>query len=155
MEKQINKSLFCHRRKNRNQYMLGDSLLVAPIFNEDSMAEYYLPEGKWTSLLTGEEKAGGRWYCEKHGYLSIPLYVKAGSIIALGGRDDNAVYDYADGTCLKVYALEDGQSAETSVYNTENEEVIKAKVTRIGEQYDIQVSGGTNVTVEIVNKEEN
>ena len=45
MEKQINKSLFCHRRKNRNQYMLGDSLLVAPIFNEDSMAEYYLPEG--------------------------------------------------------------------------------------------------------------
>ena len=138
-----------------NQYMLGDSLLVAPIFNEDSMAEYYLPEGKWTSLLAGEEKAGGRWYREKHGYLSIPLYVKAGSIIALGGRDDNAVYDYADGTCLKVYALEDGQSAETSVYNTENEEVIKAKVTRMGDQYDIQVSGGTNVTVEIVNKEEN
>lgn len=138
-----------------NQYMLGDSLLVAPIFNEDSMAEYYLPEGKWTSLLTGEERAGGRWYREKHGYLSIPLYVKTGSIIALGGRDDNAVYDYADGTCLKVYALEDGQSAETSVYNTENEEVIKAKVTRMGDQYDIQVSGGTNVTVEIVNKEEN
>ena len=136
-----------------NQYMLGDSLLVAPIFNEDSLAEYYLPEGRWTSLLTGEEKAGGRWYREKHGYLSIPLYVKAGSIIALGGRDDNAVYDYADGTCLKVYALEDGQSAETSVYNTENEEVIKAKVTRMGDQYDIEVSGGNNVTVEIVNKE--
>ena len=137
-----------------NQYMLGDSLLVAPIFNEDSMAEYYLPEGRWTSLLTGEEKTGGRWYREKHGYLSIPLYVKAGSMIALGGRDDSAVYDYADGTCLKVYALEDGQSAETSVYNTENEEVVKAKVTRMGDQYDIQVSGGTNVTVEIVNKEE-
>lgn len=138
-----------------NQYMLGDSLLVAPIFNEDSMAEYYLPEGRWTSLLTGEEKEGGRWYREKHGYLSIPLYVKAGSIIALGSCDDGAVYDYADGTCLKVYALEDGQSAETSVYNTENEEVIKAKVTRMGDEYDIQVSGGTNVTVEIVNKEEN
>lgn len=135
-----------------NQYMLGDSLLVAPIFNEESVAEYYLPEGKWTSLLTGEEKEGGRWYREKHGYLSIPLYVKAGSIIALGGRDDNAVYDYADGTCLKVYALEDGQSAETSVFNAENEEVIRAKVTRLGGQYDIEVSGGNNVTVEIVNK---
>lgn len=121
-----------------SQYMLGDSLLAEPIFNEDSMAEYYLPEG--------------RWYREKHGYLSIPLYVKAGSMIAMGSRDDCAVYDYADGTCLKVYALEDGQSAETSVYNTENEEVIKAKVTRIGDQYDIEVSGGSNVTVEIVNK---
>ena len=36
------------------QYMLGDSLLAAPIFRDDSIAEYYLPEGTWTSLLTGE-----------------------------------------------------------------------------------------------------
>ncbi len=27
------------------QYMLGDNLLVAPIFNDQSMAEYYLPKG--------------------------------------------------------------------------------------------------------------
>ena len=40
------------------QYMLGDSLLVAPIFNDKSMAEYYLPEGTWTSLLSGEVKEG-------------------------------------------------------------------------------------------------
>lgn len=26
------------------QYMLGDSLLVAPIFNEEGMAEYFVPE---------------------------------------------------------------------------------------------------------------
>lgn len=26
-----------------SQYTLGDSLLVAPIFNEEGMAEYYLP----------------------------------------------------------------------------------------------------------------
>lgn len=62
--------------------MLGDSLLVAPIFNEDGIAEYYLPEGHWTSLLSGDVKEGGRWYKEKHGYLSIPLYVREGSIVA-------------------------------------------------------------------------
>ncbi|HBI73043.1 MAG TPA: alpha-xylosidase, partial [Lachnospiraceae bacterium] len=38
------------------QYMLGDSLLVAPIFNEEGIAEYYLPEGKWTNYFTGEVK---------------------------------------------------------------------------------------------------
>lgn len=27
------------------QYMLGDSILVAPIFNEEGEANYYLPEG--------------------------------------------------------------------------------------------------------------
>ena len=32
------------------QYMLGDNLLVAPIFNDESRAEYYLPAGGLTSL---------------------------------------------------------------------------------------------------------
>ena len=38
------------------QYMLGDSILVAPIFREDSMGEFYLPEGTWTHLLSGERR---------------------------------------------------------------------------------------------------
>ena len=42
------------------QYMLGDSLLVAPIFNEESLADYYLPAGRWTDFFTGEVKEGGR-----------------------------------------------------------------------------------------------
>lgn len=29
------------------QYMLGDALLVAPVFREDKVAQYYLPEGTW------------------------------------------------------------------------------------------------------------
>ena len=33
---------------------LGDSLLVAPIFNEESLADYYLPAGRWTDFFTGE-----------------------------------------------------------------------------------------------------
>lgn len=133
-----------------SQYMLGDSLLVAPIFNEDGIAEYYLPEGRWTSLLSGDVKEGGRWYKEKHGYLSIPLYVREGSIVAMGARDDNAVYDYADGTTFRVYALADGGEAQTTVYDTENREAVKAAVTHCGSGYEIQVSGGTDVKVALM-----
>ena len=133
-----------------SQYMLGDSLLVAPIFNEDGIAEYYLPEGRWTSLLSGDVKEGGRWYKEKHGYLSIPLYVREGSIVAMGARDDNAVYDYADGTTFQVYALVDGCEAQTTVYDTENREAVKAAVTHCGSGYEIQVSGGTDVKVALM-----
>lgn len=32
------------------QYMLGESLLVSPIFREDGVSEYYLPAGKWSSI---------------------------------------------------------------------------------------------------------
>lgn len=134
-----------------NQYMLGDSLLVAPIFNETSMAEYYLPEGRWTSLLTGEEKAGGKWYQEKHSYLSIPLYVKEGGIIATGAKEDDAVYDYADGVALSVYALRAGKKAETVVYNAENEMQVKAAVANEEGNYRILVDSEKSYTVKLVN----
>jgi alpha-D-xyloside xylohydrolase len=41
------------------QYMLGDSLMVAPVFREDGNVTYYLPEGEWTHLLSNEVKIGG------------------------------------------------------------------------------------------------
>lgn len=73
------------------------------------MAEHYLPAGTWTSVLTGEARQGGKWYREKHGYLSIPLYARENGILTLGARDDDAVYDYADGVTLNFYALQDGR----------------------------------------------
>ena len=133
------------------QYMLGSSLLVAPIFNDKSMAEYYLPEGTWTSLLTGESKEGGKWYKEHHGYLSIPLYVKENSIIALGACDSDPVYDYADGVTLKVYAVKDGCTARTTVYSVDNAVELKASVTNEGGKYHIHVESGKPCTVELVN----
>jgi alpha-D-xyloside xylohydrolase len=122
-----------------SQYMLGDSLLVAPIFNAQGMAEYYLPEGRWTSFLTGEVKEGGRWYREKHGYLSIPLYVREGSIIAVGAHCDKAVYDYADEVTFRVYELKEAGSAETVVYNTENEKEAAVTVLREDNTFRIRV----------------
>ena len=66
------------------QYMLGDSILVAPIFNSDGIADFYLPHGSWVSLITGEKVEGGSWRNEKHGYLSLPLYVRSEKIAEHG-----------------------------------------------------------------------
>lgn len=134
-----------------SQYMLGDSLLVAPVFRADSIAEYYLPAGRWTSLLTGEVKEGGRWYTEKHGYLSIPLYVREGSIVALGAENDGPVYDYADGVSFLVYELQDKKLAETLVYSADNEKEASAAVTREGGTYEITVESGKPGRVVLVN----
>lgn len=133
------------------QYFLGDSLLVAPIFNDEGMAEYYLPDGVWTSLLTGEVKQGGKWYREKHGYLSIPLYVKENSVIAMGAKNTDAVYDYADGVHFKVYALAEGKTAETVVYSEDQGVQTRVCVTRQGAQYRIAVDCRKPCTVELVN----
>ena len=60
------------------QYMLGDKILVAPVFDEDGWVEFYLPEGTWTSV-DGKDKRvleNGRFFKEKRGYLEMPVYVR-------------------------------------------------------------------------------
>lgn len=129
----------------------GDSLLVAPIFNDQSMAEYYLPAGTWTSVLTGEARQGGKWYREKHGYLSIPLYARENSILALGARDDDAVYDYADGVTLNVYVLQDGATVQTVVYSPDNQAELHTQVSRQGGVYRIRFQGQKPCKIALIN----
>ncbi|MBN1965709.1 MAG: alpha-xylosidase [Anaerolineae bacterium] len=57
------------------QFMLGASLLVAPIFNPQGAVTYYLPAGQWRNLLTRETTTGGGWRTERHDYFSLPLWV--------------------------------------------------------------------------------
>ena len=133
------------------QYMLGDSLLVAPIFNEEGTVEYYLPEGRWTNFLTGEVITGGKYVKEKHDYLSIPLMAREGSLIAVGAKDDDPVYDYADGVILKAYELIDNVPASTVVYNANSELSVKAEVLKKDDQVRINVETSKAYSIVLVN----
>ena len=125
------------------QYMLGDSLLVAPIFNEEGNASYYLPQGKWTNYLTGEKVDGGVWFNEHHDYMSVPLFVRPNSVIALGNIDDKPDYDYANKVEYQLFELEDGKTAQTVVYSQEAEVESTFTATRRGEVISISVEGAT------------
>ncbi|RKS85687.1 alpha-D-xyloside xylohydrolase [Microbacterium sp. AG790] len=85
------------------QYMLGPSLLVAPVMSASGEVEFYLPDGEWTSLLSGEHVTGGRWRRESHGFDTLPLYVRPGAVLAWGAREDRPDYDYLDGLELRVF----------------------------------------------------
>jgi alpha-D-xyloside xylohydrolase len=84
------------------QYMLGPDLLVAPVFAEDGDVEFYLPEGTWTHLLTGERVQGPAWRRENHGFDSLPLYVRPGAVLPLGADESRPDGDWADGLTLLV-----------------------------------------------------
>jgi alpha-D-xyloside xylohydrolase len=81
------------------QYMLGPSLLVAPVMSFDGVVDYYLPAGRWTDFFSGKVVEGGRWQREQHGYLSLPLLVRPNSILVVGDQDqrNGAGGDPADG----------------------------------------------------------
>ena len=139
------------------QYMMGDSLLVAPVFNDESMAEYYLPEGNWTNFFTGRKRKGGKWYTEKVGYLDIPLWVKENSAIALGNRDDRPDYDYSKDNEIRVYELSDKATAE--IYNDKNKKVYDFVAEKTGSGIKIELKSvsktmsktASKATVRLVN----
>ncbi len=86
------------------QYMLGSSLLVAPVFTESGEVEFYLPAGRWTNWWTGEVvESHGAWRSEVHGFDTVPLYVREGALLPVGGRVDRPDYDYLDGLTVRVY----------------------------------------------------
>ncbi|WP_313751534.1 alpha-xylosidase [Streptomyces parvus] len=97
------------------QYMLGGDLLVAPVFSESGTVEYYLPEGVWTHVLTGERVRGPVWRRETYGFDSLPLFARPGSVVPFGGSADGAVYDWADGVTLRVHEPADGDQVTTRI----------------------------------------
>jgi alpha-D-xyloside xylohydrolase len=60
------------------QYMLGPDLLVAPVFDASGDVTYYVPAGRWTSLLDGTSVDGPGWRTERHDMTSLPLIVRPG-----------------------------------------------------------------------------
>jgi len=97
------------------QYVLGDSLLVAPVFSAERECDVYLPEGTWTHLLTGERVEGHGWRRESHGFDSLPLYVRPGTVLPVGAVADEPEYAWADGVTLRLFELPDGYDAVTHV----------------------------------------
>jgi alpha-D-xyloside xylohydrolase len=122
------------------QYMLGESLLVAPVFSDDSAVEYYLPTGKWTNFLTGAKVEGGRWIQEKHGYLSIPLMVRPNSIIAVGNIDNKPDYDFAASVTFHIFELAEGKSASTTVFGMDGQKKISLTAKLTGKEIAIESS---------------
>jgi alpha-D-xyloside xylohydrolase len=80
---------------------------VAPVFTADGSVRYYVPAGRWTDLLDGSTVVGPRWVSARHGFDSLPLLARPGSVIPIGARDDRPDYDYPDGVALHLYGLEE------------------------------------------------
>ncbi|MCI5901097.1 MAG: alpha-xylosidase [Blautia sp.] len=124
------------------QYMMGDSLLVAPVFRENGEVEYYLPQGRWYNLMTGELREGGRWHTDTFDYHAMPLMVAPGRILAVGSISTKPDYDYAAGVTLGVSWLADGESTQVTIPDISGKPVMTAEAVRCGQKITVTVQGG-------------
>lgn len=132
------------------QYLLGESLLVAPVLSSDGTVDYYCPLGKWTNFITGEVVTGPAWIHETHGFLTAPLMVRPNSIIAVGSNDERPDYDFADGVTLEVYQLEDGCEARTTVPTVSGQTALTVHLKRHGSTIRADIDGRSNWRLQLV-----
>ena len=74
-----------HAVARGDEYLWGPALLVAPVIEKGASARrVYLPQGGWHDFWTGERLEGGREISRPVDLETMPLYVRAGSIVPLG-----------------------------------------------------------------------
>jgi alpha-D-xyloside xylohydrolase len=123
------------------QYMLGDALLVAPIFSHDNNVDYYVPKGRWTSLLSGKVVEGPGWQYEEHSFMSLPLLVRPGSVIPVGKDAGHPDYAYSEEVTLQVYEVEEGQSKQVEIPNLKGEIETIFSIDRQGDHLRVKKEG--------------
>lgn len=90
-----------------DEYMMGDRMLVAPLFAGESERTVVLPRGQWQDFWTGASVEGGRSFSVPSSTEEIPVYVKAGSILPLAGI--GATTEAPESRELTVRVYGDGQ----------------------------------------------
>ena len=123
------------------EYMLGESLLVAPVFTKEGDVDYYLPEGRWTNILNDQVVEGGKWLHEVHDFMSLPLMARENTILPVGADCTDVEYDYAKGLTLHVYELT-GKAA-CDVVDMKGEKFLSAAAEREGDKVTVRLNGKT------------
>lgn len=100
--------------KANDQYMFGDALLIAPVLEKGATKrKLYLPKGEWYNFWNATEKrTGGEWIEVDVTTETIPVFVKAGSIIPMKPVFDNTANYPKDKIILHYYAAEGEQQSQ-------------------------------------------
>ena len=143
-----------------DEYMFGPAFLVAPVTEQGATSrQVYLPAGAdWYNFWTNERMRGGQTVTAAAPIDTIPLFVRAGSIVPLGAAVESThqaqaiakvrVYPGADASFTlfsddgKTYAYEEGAGSVTRLSWDE----ARQKLTRQG---DPAWSGPDSAIVEI------
>ena len=103
-----------------DEYMFGPAFLVAPVTEAKATSRsVYLPGGTgWVNFWTGEKMAGGQQAAIQSPVETLPLLVRAGSIVPLGPDLQYAMEKPADPIELRVYP---GANGSFTLYEDEGD----------------------------------
>ena len=127
------------------QYLLGDSLLCAPVMNAEGTADVYLPAGIWTDILTGEQYEGSRFIRRTCSFLEMPIFARPDHIVVYGDFRGDSDYDYVQDAEAVIYSLSEGTTASADICNSRGER----EITLTAEKHDGRIIVRTTPTSKV------
>jgi alpha-D-xyloside xylohydrolase len=103
----------------KDQYLFGPALLACPVTSAGAVSRsVYLPAGgMWYDFWTGQTNAGGQTIVAPAGIATMPIYVRAGTILPYGPAIQYAVQS-VDPMELRIYR---GTNGSFTLYEDEND----------------------------------
>ncbi len=97
-------------RSRGDEYLWGPNILVAPVTEKGAATRrLYLPRGLWYDFWTGEAMTGGREIDRAVDLATLPLFVRAGTILPTGPVRQYTGEQVAGPLTLRVYPGADGR----------------------------------------------
>lgn len=97
-----------------DQYLWGRDMLIAPVYKKGAVSrDVYLPEGLWYDWWTNEKLSGGKTVTRNVDLKTMPLYVKAGSIIPMDPVKQYTGEEVNEPLTVRIYT---GASGSFSLY---------------------------------------
>ncbi|MCU4155631.1 alpha-xylosidase [Carboxylicivirga sp. A043] len=117
-----------------DQYLFGDDLLVAPLMENVSERNVYLPKGKWIDYQTGKKYEGG-WHKIAAGDIPVVMLVRSGAAIPhikLAQSTKDMKWDELE---LRVFS--DSNKASGLIYLPGSTKVNELKLNKVNEQWQV------------------
>ena len=92
-----------------DQFMVGESLMAAPLYRQGNSRKVYFPEGTWFDFNTNEKYEGGREYEITTRLDRLPLFVKAGALLPLAEPVQHITPETVFNLHCKVYGTDTAQ----------------------------------------------
>lgn len=95
-----------------DEFLVGENLLVAPVVSAAVTArDVYLPAGEWYEYATGKKHAGQKWVSVQAPLETVPMFIKAGTIVPTGPAVDHIGPGTTSTVCYDVYPDREGNAS--------------------------------------------
>ncbi len=112
--------------RHADEFMLGDEMLIAPIYQPGDQRTIYLPRGIWTNLETGEVAKGPGTITVKT--KSLPVMARNGVIIPLDSAGGSVALHYFPKLGAEFFLLESELADYTQVHAAPAADIMRLEI---------------------------